>query len=431
MINIADLRKQDKEVFMARLRSRSQLARDDIKASVEDIVRDVRDRGDDALLEYERRFDRVDMAVPDLRVTEEEIDAAYGKVEPRFIEVIRRAAANIRAFHAKQLEKSWLTSGEGGTMMGQLYRPLERAGIYVPGGRAAYPSSVLMNALPAQVAGVERIVMATPPMEDGSVYPYTLVAAKEAGVGEVYRMGGAQAVAAMAFGTASVPKVDKIVGPGNIYVAMAKRAVYGYVDIDMIAGPSEILIIADSSADPAFVAADLLSQSEHDPMASAMLITDDEDLAAKVADEVKRQAEELSRRDIIAQSLEDYGYLIIVNDMKEAVRLANEIAPEHMELMVAQPFEMLGAIKNAGSIFLGKYSPEPLGDYMAGPNHVLPTGGTARFYSPLSVDDFIKKSSFIYYSQEALASLKNDIIDLATFEGLTAHANSVRVRFEK
>jgi len=431
LINTADLRKQDKEVFMARLRSRSQLARDDIKASVEDIVRDVRDRGDDALLEYERRFDRVDMAAPDLRVTEEEIDAAYGKVEPRFIEVIRRAAANIRAFHAKQLEKSWLTSGEGGTMMGQLYRPLERAGIYVPGGRAAYPSSVLMNALPAQVAGVECIVMATPPMEDGSVYPYTLVAAKEAGVGEVYRMGGAQAVAAMAFGTASVPKVDKIVGPGNIYVAMAKRAVYGYVDIDMIAGPSEILIIADSSADPAFVAADLLSQSEHDPMASAMLITDDEDLAAKVADEVKRQAEELSRRDIIAQSLEDYGYLIVVNDMKEAVRLANEIAPEHMELMVAQPFEMLGAIKNAGSIFLGKYSPEPLGDYMAGPNHVLPTGGTARFYSPLSVDDFIKKSSFIYYSQEALASLKNDIIDLATFEGLTAHANSVRVRFEK
>lgn len=430
MINLIDLRKQNKNDFIARLRSRSQLSRDDIKALVELIVQDIRDRGDNALLEYEKRFDHVDMLSDSIKVAQHEIDDAYAKVEPRFIEVIKKAAENIRAFHGKQLDKSWIVNDENGTMMGQIYRPLECAGIYVPGGRAAYPSSVLMNAIPAQVAGVQRIVMATPPMEDGSVYPYTLVAAKEAGVNEVYRMGGAQAVAAMAFGTDAVPRVDKIVGPGNIYVAMAKRAVYGYVDIDMIAGPSEILIIADSSADPAFIAADLLSQSEHDPMASSILITDNDGLAAKVADEVEKQSAELSRRDIIAQSLSDYGYIILVRDMMEAVRLANDIAPEHIELMVSQPFEMLSSIKNAGSIFLGRYSPEPLGDYMAGPNHVLPTGGTARFYSPLSVDDFIKKSSFIYYSEGALSVIKDDIIDLAQFEGLTAHANSVRVRFE-
>jgi len=430
MINLVDLRQQDEKDFLNRLKTRSQLFRDDIKASVDVIVQNVRDKGDEALLSYEQRFDHVNLTSSRLRVSQSEIDQAYDHVEPRFIEVIRRAAENIRSFHVKQLEKSWMVENTDGSILGQLCRPLECAGIYVPGGRAAYPSSVLMNAIPAHVAGVERIIMATPPIEDGSVYPYTLVAAREAGVDEVYRMGGAQAIAAMAFGTATVPKVDKIVGPGNIYVAMAKRAVYGYVDIDMIAGPSEILVIADDTADPVLVAADLLSQSEHDPMASSIMITDDEKLAEEVMTELERQYAELPRRDIIEQSLSSYGYAIIAQDMEQAVNLANAIAPEHMELMVAQPFDMLGRIKNAGAIFLGCYSPEPLGDYMAGPNHVLPTGGTARFYSPLSVDDFIKKSSLIYYSRKALKGLQRDIIDLAQFEGLAAHANAIKVRFE-
>ena len=363
-------------------------------------------------------------------VTEAEIEEAYSLVDPELIEVIRKAIVNIRSFHEKQKQYSWFDSKPDGTILGQKVTALARVGVYVPGGKAAYPSSVLMNVLPAKVAGVEQIIMCTPPDKEGKVYPTTLVAAKEAGVDVIYKAGGAQAVAAMAYGTKSIPKVDKICGPGNIYVALAKKAVFGYVSIDSVAGPSEILVIADETANPRYVAADLLSQAEHDEMASAILVTTSEDLAHKVSAEVDKFVAELSRKEIIQKSLDNYGYILVAKDIDEAVDVANEIASEHMEIVTKNPFDVMTKVKNAGAIFLGEYSSEPLGDYFAGPNHVLPTNGTAKFFSPLSVDDFIKTSSIISYSRNALEAIHTDIEKFATAEHLTAHANSIKVRFE-
>ena len=363
-------------------------------------------------------------------MTEDEIREAYGKVDPKLLNVIRKALVNIRDYHAKQRQFSWFDSEESGIILGQKVTPLTNVGVYVPGGTAVYPSSVLMNVLPAKVAGVPNIVMATPPGADGSICASTLVAAKEAGVDAIYKIGGAQAVAALAFGTESIPKMDKIVGPGNIYVALAKKAVFGYVSIDSIAGPSEILVLADETANPRFVAADLLSQAEHDALASAILITTSRALAEQVSAEVDRFTETLSRREIIVKSLDNYGYLLVADTMEEAIATANEIASEHLEIVTKQPFDVLPKIRNAGAIFLGEYSSEPLGDYFAGPNHVLPTNGTAKFFSPLGVDDFIKKSSIVSYSKEALAPVWKDIVQFAECEQLTAHANSIRVRFE-
>lgn len=400
------------------------------EAVVADILARVKAEGDEALFAYTKEFDRVEVTAETIRVTEEEIEEAYGLVDPSLVEVIRKALVNIRSYHEKQKQNSWFTSETDGTMLGQKVTPLNRVGVYVPGGKAVYPSSVLMNIVPAKVAGVSRIVMTTPPGKDGKVNPSTLVAAKEAGADEIYKVGGAQAVAALAYGTASVPKVDKIVGPGNIFVALAKKAVYGYVSIDSIAGPSEILVLADESANPRYVAADLLSQAEHDELASAILITTSRELAEKVDVEVQGFVEVLSRREIISKSLENFGYILIADNMEEAIEAANEIASEHMEIVTKNPFEVMMKIKNAGAIFIGEYSSEPLGDYFAGPNHVLPTNGTAKFFSPLSVDDFIKKSSIVYYSREALKKIHKDIEQFATSEQLTAHANSVAVRFE-
>ncbi|MDC7288084.1 histidinol dehydrogenase [Blautia schinkii] len=400
------------------------------EAVVAGILERVKAEGDEALFAYTREFDRVEVTAETIRVTEEEIEEAYGLVDPSLVEVIRKALVNIRSYHEKQKQNSWFTSETDGTMLGQKVTPLNRVGVYVPGGKAVYPSSVLMNIVPAKVAGVSRIVMTTPPGKDGKVNPSTLVAAKEAGADEIYKVGGAQAVAALAYGTASVPKVDKIVGPGNIFVALAKKAVYGYVSIDSIAGPSEILVLADESANPRYVAADLLSQAEHDELASAILITTSRELAEKVDVEVQGFVEVLSRREIISKSLENFGYILIADNMEEAIEAANEIASEHMEIVTKNPFEVMMKIKNAGAIFIGEYSSEPLGDYFAGPNHVLPTNGTAKFFSPLSVDDFIKKSSIVYYSREALKKIHKDIEQFATSEQLTAHANSVAVRFE-
>ena len=399
--------------------------------AVNEIVEAVRKDGDAAVFGYTEKFDGAIINKDNIQVTQEEIDEAYALVSPDVLEVIRKAIVNIRTYHEKQRQYSWFDSQPNGTILGQKVTPLTRVGVYVPGGKAAYPSSVLMNIMPAKVAGVEQIVMVTPPGKDGKVNPGTLVAAKEAGADVVYKVGGAQAVAALAFGTESIPKVDKIVGPGNIFVALAKKAVYGYVSIDSIAGPSEILVIADETANPRFVAADLLSQAEHDELASAILVTTSETLADQVSDEVDRFVAELSRKEILEKSLENYGYILIAENLDQAVDIANEIASEHLEIVTKNPFEVMTQIKNAGAIFLGEYSSEPLGDYFAGPNHVLPTNGTAKFFSPLSVDDFIKKSSIIYYSRQALEPVKDDIIKFAESEFLTAHANSIKVRFEK
>lgn len=430
-MKVIDLRcGRDSEIFK-KLAARSQMEYGDVLRRVEDIVNDVRLNGDQAVVKYTSAFDKVDLGPESLRVTEEEIEEAYGKVDSALLEVIKKAKENIIQFHEKQKENSWFTTKEGGIILGQMYRPLEVVGVYVPGGTAAYPSSVLMNVLPAKVAGVSKVVMLTPPGKgDGKINPVILAAAREAGVDEIYRVGGAQAVAAAAFGTESIPKVDKIVGPGNIYVAMAKRTVYGYCDIDMIAGPSEITVVADETANPRFVAADLLSQAEHDALASCILVTTSDKLAKEVEKELEKQLESLPRKDIAQKSIEDYGAVIIVEDIDMALEVVNKIAPEHLELCVKEPFEKLSGIKNAGAIFLGNYSSEPLGDYFAGPNHVLPTSGTARFFSPLNVSDFIKKSSIISYSKKALENIKEDIILFAEAEGLKAHANAIRVRFD-
>lgn len=397
---------------------------------VQAIIDDVRERGDEALFEMTKRFDGADLNADNIRVTQAEIDEAYTLVDASLIEVIRKAMTNIRVYHEKQSQYGWFDTTPDGTILGQKVTPLQSTGVYVPGGKAAYPSSVLMNVIPAKVAGVEKIVMVTPPGKDGKVNPGTLVAANEAGADEIYKVGGAQAIAALAFGTASVPKVDKIVGPGNIYVALAKKAVYGYVSIDSIAGPSEILVIADETANPRYVAADLLSQAEHDELASAILVTTSEKLAGEVQKEIEGFTQVLSRKAIIEKSLENYGHILIASSIDEAVEIANAIASEHLEIVTANPFEVMTKIRNAGAIFIGENSSEPLGDYFAGPNHILPTNGTAKFFSPLSVDDFVKKSSIIYYSREALAAKKDDIIQFAKAESLTAHANSIAVRFE-
>ncbi len=401
------------------------------EAQVAQILEEVREKGDEALFAYTERFDGAKLSGETVLVTEEEIREAYQKVPEQLVAVIRRALKNIEDYHAKQKQYSWFDSKPDGTILGQKVTPLKRVGVYVPGGKAAYPSSVLMNILPAKVAGVEEILMVTPPGKDGKVTPTTLVAAHEAGATAIYKAGGAQAVAALAYGTESIPKVDKIVGPGNIYVALAKKAVYGHVSIDAIAGPSEILVIADETAEPRYVAADLLSQAEHDELASAILITTSQELAEAVSGEVDQFLTVLSRAEIIRKSLDNYGYILVADTMDEAVEIANEIASEHLEIQTRNPYEVMTKIRNAGAIFLGPYASEPLGDYFAGPNHVLPTNGTAKFFSPLSVDDFIKKSSIIAYSREALQAVHEDIETFAKAEGLTAHANSIHVRFEE
>lgn len=398
--------------------------------TVEKIVNDVRDRGDEALFGYTKQFDKADINAGNVLVTKEEIEYAYTQVDEKLIEVIRKAKENIRTYHEKQRQYSWFDSDPKGIMLGQKVTALESVGVYVPGGKAVYPSSVLMNIMPAKVAGVKNIIMTTPCNSEGEVYATTLVAANEAGATAIYKAGGAQAIAALAYGTESIPKVDKIVGPGNIFVALAKRAVYGHVSIDSIAGPSEILVIADETANPRYVAADLLSQAEHDEMASAILITTSKELAEKVSAQVDEFIEVLSRKEIIRKSIDTYGYILLADNMADAVETANAIASEHLEIVTANPFDVMTRIKNAGAIFIGEYSSEPLGDYFAGPNHVLPTNGTAKFFSPLSVDDFIKKSSIIYYSREALEEVHEDIESFAKSEQLTAHANSIAVRFE-
>lgn len=398
---------------------------------VRTIVNNVKKRGDAAVFDYTKHFDGADIDASNIRVTDAEIKEALSLVEPQLFTVMKRAIKNIREYHEKQRQYSWFDSKPDGTILGQKVTPLASAGVYVPGGKAAYPSSVLMNIIPAKVAGVSRIVMVTPPGKDGKVNPVTLIAAHLAGATEVYKAGGAQAVAALAFGTETIPKVNKIVGPGNIFVALAKKAVYGHVNIDSIAGPSEILVLADDTANPRFVAADLLSQAEHDELASAILVTTSMELAEKVSAEVDGFVETLSRKEILEKSLENYGYILVVGSMEDAIAAANEIAPEHLEIVTRNPFEVMTKIQNAGAIFLGEYSCEPLGDYFAGPNHVLPTNGTAKFFSPLSVDDYIKKSSIIYYSKEALEPIQKDIEAFAKAEQLTAHANSIRVRFEE
>lgn len=400
------------------------------EGTVSGIVEDVRKRGDAALFEYTEKFDSAKLDKDTVQVSEGEIRQAYDQVDKELLGVIRRSMANIRAYHEKQKRYGWFDTTADGTILGQKVTPLASAGIYVPGGKAAYPSSVLMNTVPAQVAGVEEIIMVTPPGKDGQVNPTTLVAACEAGATKIFKVGGAQAIAALAYGTESIPKVDKIVGPGNIYVALAKKAVYGHVSIDSIAGPSEILVIADETANPEYVAADLLSQAEHDELASAILVTTSETLAQEVSRWVDTFTAQLSRKAILEKSLNNYGYILIADDMDSAIAIANDIASEHLEIVTANPFEVMTKIKNAGAIFLGENSSEPLGDYFAGPNHILPTNGTAKFFSPLSVDDFVKKSSIIYYSREALKAAKDDIIRFAEAESLTAHANSIKVRFK-
>lgn len=430
-MRILHLNSETKENILNDLLKRSPNHYAEYEAQVGEIIANVRQKGDAAVFAYTKQFDGADITGANVKVTKGEIDAAYRQADERLLSVIKKAKENIRAYHEKQKRYSWFDSEEGGIILGQKITPLQNAGVYVPGGKAAYPSSVLMNVIPAKVAGVGRVIMATPPEADGSVCASTLIAANEAGVDEIYKVGGAQAIAAMAFGTASIPKMDKIVGPGNIYVALAKKAVFGYASIDSIAGPSEILVLADETANPRFVAADLLSQAEHDEMASAILITTSRTLAEQVSKEAERFAAGLSRREIIEKSLENYGYILVADTMDEAVAAVNDIASEHLEIMTKDAFSVMTKIKNAGAIFIGEYSSEPLGDYFAGPNHVLPTNGTSKFFSPLSVDDFIKKSSIISYSREALEPVYQDIAQFAECEKLTAHANSVRVRFEK
>lgn len=418
--------KAEKELI-AQLKARSGETSKKVTESVTEIIEAVRLEGDTALDRYTKLFDG---SLPEkLEVTKEQMEAAVNSVAPEFLTAVKNAAERIKDFHARQKQQSWLTTKENGVILGQRIRGLKRVGLYVPGGTAAYPSSVLMNAIPAKIAGVEELIMVTPPMKNGGANPHILTAAYVAGVDRVFLAGGAQAVAALAYGTERVPKVDKIVGPGNIYVATAKKLLYGVVDIDMIAGPSEILIVADDSAQPEFLAADLMSQAEHDVLASAILLTNSEKIASETVEALKRQVEDMPRKDIIKKSLKDYGAIIVCQNLSEAVDFANELAPEHLEMCVENPMEYIGRMDNAGSVFLGNYSPEPLGDYYAGPNHVLPTGGTARFFSPLSVDSFVKKSSFIYYTESALSQDKDDVITLAEAEGLGAHANSIKVRF--
>jgi histidinol dehydrogenase len=400
-----------------------------VDAIVAEILENVRTRGDEAVRAYTQKFDG--HAPENMEISQQEIAHMATLCDPDFVDALERAAENIRAFHSKQKQQSWLDTQANGVILGQRVRGLEKVGIYVPGGTAAYPSSVLMNAIPAKIAGVKEIVMVTPPGKDGKPNPDIMAAAYVAGVDRVFLVGGAQAAAALAYGTESIPKVDKIVGPGNIFVATAKKHLYGIVDIDMIAGPSEILIVADETADPKFLAADLMSQAEHDVLASAILLTTSETVATQTIAEIERQVQNLERKDIINRSLDDFGAVIVCETMDEAVEFANDLAPEHLELCAANPLEYIGRLDNAGSLFLGNYAPEPLGDYYAGPNHVLPTSGTARFFSPLSVDSFVKKSSFIYYTEDALKTAKDDIVILAETEGLTAHANSIKVRFEK
>lgn len=430
-MRIIQLDSQSKKNILENLLKRSPNQYESYTETVNSIIEDVKVRKNQAIFDYTKRFDKADINEGNIRVTEAEIQEAYTMIDSSVLDVIRKAVVNIEDYHKKQKQYSWFDSRPDGVILGQKVTAIAAVGVYVPGGKAAYPSSVLMNVIPAKVAGVDRIVMVTPPDMSGKVYAGTLVAAKEAGVTEIYKVGGAQAIAALAHGTESIPKVDKIVGPGNIYVALAKKAVYGHVSIDSIAGPSEILVIADETANPRYIAADLLSQAEHDELASAILVTTSKEVAEQVSIEVDRFVNQLSRKEIMQKSLDNYGYILLADSMGEAIDTANEIASEHLEILTKDPFDIMTKIKNAGAIFLGEYSSEPLGDYFAGPNHVLPTNGTAKFFSPLSVDDFIKKSSIISYSREALEPVHEDIIRFATAEGLTAHANSIAVRFEK
>lgn len=430
-MRIIDLNASSRKNLLDELLKRSPNHYGEYGERVNAILEEVKEKGDEALFSFTERFDGAKITRDNIRVTREEIEEAYRKVDSELLTVIRKALVNIRSFHEKQKRNSWFDSQPDGTLLGQKITPLQSVGVYVPGGKAVYPSSVLMNIVPAKVAGVERILMTTPPGKDGKISVNTLVAAHEAGVDEIYKAGGAQAIGALAYGTASIPKVDKIVGPGNIYVALAKKAVYGFVSIDSIAGPSEILVLADETANPRFVAADLLSQAEHDEMASAILVTTSRTLAEQVAEEIEVFLSKLSRKEILLKSLENYGWILVADTMDEAIETANAIASEHLEIVTKDPFQVMTKIRNAGAIFIGEYASEPLGDYFAGPNHVLPTNGTARFFSPLGVDDFIKKSSLVYYSREALKEVHEDIIRFAKAEGLTAHANSIAVRFEE
>ncbi|MCM1190931.1 MAG: histidinol dehydrogenase [Butyrivibrio sp.] len=429
-MKIINLTKESKQGILNNLLKRSPDNYSQYENTVREIIEKVKTEGDKALFDYTLEFDKYALNAGNIKVTRAEIEEAYTKLKPELVDVIRKSAENIRAFHAKQLRNSWFDAKEDGTILGMKLTPIGKVGVYVPGGKAAYPSSVLMNVVPARVAGVPEIIMTTPPAADGSVNPGTLVAADIAGVNTIYKAGGAQAIAALAFGTESVPKVDKITGPGNIFVALAKKAVYGHVSIDSIAGPSEILVLADETANPKYVAADLLSQAEHDELASAILITDSRELAEQVSARVDEFTAQLERREIIRKSLDNYGYILVAESLEEGIEAVNEIASEHLEILTADPFRVMTKIRNAGAIFLGEYASEPLGDYFAGPNHILPTNGTAKFFSPLNVDDFIKKTSIISYSREALEQAHKDIETFADSEGLTAHANSIRVRFE-
>ncbi len=429
-MRIIKLNEQSRANILADLLKRDPNNYSAYEGTVQEIVDDVRARGDEALFEYTKKFDGAELSADNIRVTQAEIQEALSQVDPNLLAVMKKSMKNIREYHEKQKQYSWFDSKPNGTILGQKVTALSSVGVYVPGGKAAYPSSVLMNIIPAEVAGVEKIVMVTPPGKDGKVNPVTLIAAHLAGATEVYKVGGAQAIAALAFGTKSIPRVDKIVGPGNIFVALAKKAVYGHVSIDSIAGPSEILVLADETVNPRYVAADLLSQAEHDELASAILVTTSMELAEKVSAEADAFVQNLSRKAILEKSLENYGYILVADSMEDAIETANAIASEHLEIVTKNPFEVMTKIQNAGAIFMGEYSSEPLGDYFAGPNHVLPTNGTAKFFSPLGVDDFIKKSSIIYYSREALEAVHTDIESFAEAEHLTAHANSIRVRFE-
>lgn len=430
-MRIQTLTEESKQNLLRDLLKRSPDSYGEYEDRVAAILKNVKEKKDEALFAYTEQFDHTRLTKETIRVSEKEIAEAYEQTDDRLLEVIRKALDNIRSYHEKQKQYSWFDSKPDGTLLGQKVTPLKRVGVYVPGGKAVYPSSVLMNVIPARIAGVEEVIMVTPPGKDGKISPHTLVAAKEAGVDAIYKVGGAQAIAALAYGTESIPKTDKIVGPGNIYVALAKKAVYGYVSIDSVAGPSEILVIADETANPRYVAADLLSQAEHDELASAILVTTSKELARKVSDEVEGFLKVLSRSEIISKSLDNYGYILVADTMEDVIETANEIASEHLEILTKNPFDIMTKIRNAGAIFLGEYASEPLGDYFAGPNHILPTNGTAKFFSPLSVDDFIKKSSIISYSREALEKIHDDIEYFACAEQLTAHANSIHVRFEK
>ena len=429
-MRIVKLTQESKKDILNNMLKRSPNNYGTYEATVNEILANIKENGDQAVFAYTKKFDRFDLNAENIRVTPEEIKKAYEELDPKLVEVIKKSAENVRAFHVKQLRNSWFDAKPDGTILGMKITALETVGVYVPGGKAAYPSSVLMNVVPAKVAGVDRIIMTTPCNAEGKVNSGTLVSADIAGVNEIYKVGGAQAIAAMAFGTQSIPKVDKITGPGNIFVALAKKAVYGYVSIDSIAGPSEILVLADETATPRYVAADLLSQAEHDELASAILITTSKELAEKVSEEVDKFTAVLERKEIIQKSLDNYGYILRADNMDDAIDAVNEIASEHLELLTANPFDTMTKIRNAGAIFLGEYASEPLGDYFAGPNHILPTNGTAKFFSPVNVDDFIKKTSIISYSRDALKKVSDDIQLFAKSEGLTAHANSIKVRFE-